>query len=378
MLGFSIKTVALSIGAAFLVGGIAAAQAQETTEYDNRSAVIFAYFGVGNDDTPAASITREQFEAQIEELTSGGYHVLPLLDIITAYKSGNPLPDRTVAITFDGADISVPNVAAPLLLEKQLPFTVFIPTGPVDEGKPPYMTWDDLKALKHSGLVTFGIHPSTYSRLTNDPEENIRRQLNNALTTVRKKLDVEPKLVAYPFGEYDAKYESIVKKMGFAAAFGQQSGVSYAGDDLYALPRFTLTERYGDIDRFVMTASALPLPVKDISPADPYLDTLMPVIGFTVPDSLASSVKKISCFSSSEEKPTLEFLNARVEIRMPRLDEDRARINCTMPFVGKPGEDMRYRWFGMMYTVPDELLEQEELPVSQKHAADYPDDILIE
>ena len=375
---FSLRHLGLVFGFALAVGATSA----QADEYDDKSAVIFAYFAVGNDDNPSASIRTEQFAQQIAELTEGGYTVKPLPEIVDAFEKGTPLPPRTIAITFDGADASILQDAVPILEDKELPFTIFIPAGRVASNKPPFMHWGDLKRLKRTGLVNFGLHPASYSRLADEDENEIKRQINNSIAAIREELGVTVTMMAYPFGEYDEQYKKIAKSMGLKAAFGQQSGVAWSGDDHFALPRFTLTERYGDMDRFIMTANALPLPAVDISPADPHLNTLTPSVGFTVPDTLSKSLKTLSCFSSSEEKPELQILGSRVEIRMSQpFREDRPRINCTLPVAGVAGEEPRFRWLGMMYTVPQDLLDQaakaDSLKV-EKHASDTNDSINME
>lgn len=377
MLPFYLKSFWLTFGVAALACAPAFAQ---TTEYDDKAAVVFAYFAVGNDENPSGSVTEEQFTAHIDELSEGGYTVRPLDEIVGAFASGKTLPDRTIAITFDGADKTVLTTALPILDEKELPFTVFIPADKIGTGS--YLTWDDLRALKRNKLVSFGLHPASYSRLADDSVESTKRQINNSIAAIRKELDVDVSLFAYPFGDYDAAYEKIVRDMGFKAAFGQQSGVAYSGENRYALPRFTITERYGDLERFQMTANALPFPAKDVSPANPHLTTLSPAIGFTVPDALGKSLKSISCFSSSDEKPKLEIINTRVELRMESpFSEDRPRINCTLPVAATDGGEPRWRWFGALYTAPAGLLEAEQRKHEKtptEHAADVSDEISVE
>jgi peptidoglycan/xylan/chitin deacetylase (PgdA/CDA1 family) len=378
MLPFSLKHLGLTLGFAALMGATVA----KAAEYDDKSAVIFAYFAVGNDDSPSSSIRTEQFAQQIAELTSGDYNILPLPRIVDAFIAGKTLPPRTVAITFDGADQSILRDAVPLLEDRDLPFTVFIPADRIESDKPPFMNWGDLRRLKRTGLASFGLHPASYSRLADSDADEIKRQINNSLALIRKELDVTPALFAYPYGEYDERYKKVVKALGFKAAFGQQSGVAWSGDDRYALPRFTLTERYADMDRFTMTANALPLPATDISPEDPHLKSLTPSIGFTVPEDMAKSLKSLSCFSSTEEKPELQILGSRVEIRMNKpFHEDRPRINCTMPVAGGAAEEPRFRWLGMMYTVPQDLLDaaaMAEQSKIQKHAGSANDSINME
>jgi peptidoglycan/xylan/chitin deacetylase (PgdA/CDA1 family) len=355
------------------------AQASPATEYDRKAATVFAYLAIGEDAQPSTSLQLAQFEDQIAELVDGNYNVLPIPDIINAFKSGKSLPDRTVGLTFDGADKSLLTAALPLLIKHELPFTVFIPADKVAQKKPPYMSWDDLRHLKKTGLVTLGVHPASYGRLTGDREEEIKRQINNSITQVRKKLGVSPEFISFPFGEYDLAYKKIVQSMGFKAAFGQQSGVAYAGDDLHALPRFVLTERYGDIERFRMTANALPFPVKDLSPLDPHLNTLNPAIGFTAPSEFTAVLKDLSCFSSTSEKPELQILNkVRIELRMKEpLKEDRPRINCTLPVAQGSDEEPRWRWLGMLYTISPIVLEKHEMETKKEAASRAAPDNLI-
>lgn len=378
MLPFSLKHCWLALGAAIVFCAPVGAHAQSMTEYDSRSAVIFTYFAVGNDDNPSASVTVEQFTQQIEELSSDGYVVKPLPEIVDAWRTGKTLPPRTVALTFDGADKSIIQTAFPLLNEHGIPFTVFIPAEKIGHGAT--MEWSDLRRLKKNPLVSFGVHPAAYNRLADDGAGEIKRQINNSIASIRKQLGIDVALFAYPFGEYDSAYKKIVRDLGMKAAFGQQSGVAYGGDDLFGLPRFTQTERYGDLERFQMTANALPFPVRDISPENPHLNTLSPAIGFTVPDTLAKSLKGLSCFSSSEEKPKLEIMNARVELRMENpFAEDRPRINCTLP-VTVDG-DTRWRWFGALYTIPSALLQAEQMRQEKTptaHAAGASNEVSVE
>ncbi|MFA5591891.1 MAG: polysaccharide deacetylase family protein [Micavibrio sp.] len=319
------------------------------TEFDGKAAPVFAYFAIGNDENPSMSLRSGQFEAQIEEILRGGYNVTPLERIVTALQYGKPIKPRSLAITFDGADQSV--LAAAMLLEKhKLPYTIFIPSAKI--GSPSFMTWEQLRALKAGGLAAFGLHPAYYGHLAGKKEESIRREINASLAAIREELDVRPTLFSYPYGEYDTAYKAIIQSMGFKAAFGQQSGPAHAGEDLYALPRYTQTERYGDLDRFTMTANSLPLPVSGLSPAAPAIDARSPVIGFTLIQSLAKEMKNLSCFSSVEEKPEMEIIGTRVEIRFKdAIERDRMRINCTLPYRADPEKgDIRYRWFGMILT----------------------------
>lgn len=331
---------------------------QTAADYDSHAAVIFAYNRIGEDAYPDTSIRTEQFIAHIRELSEDGYTVKPLPEIVEALKNGLPLPPKTVAITFDGGYASIAQRAIPLLEESNLPYTIFVSPSRLDSGSTQYMNWKTLRSLHKSSLATIGLHPADYTRLQDKSEEEIKRQINSARTRLREELNITADLFAYPFGEYSAAYRKIIEEQGFTAAFGQQSGTAYPGEDILALPRFPMTEQYADTARFRMAAAALPLPVTDRYPATPNIGSAgnPPQIGFTIAEFLTPNLDKLSCFISGQPRPQMEILNEkRIELRPAMAFEDsRIRINCTLP-APPSGPDMqpRWRWLGMLLTRPE-------------------------
>lgn len=350
-----------------LTGLAAAAQAADTAPAKevSASAVILAYHRIGEDEYPDASLRAEQFEEHIRELSSGSYNILPLTEIVAALRNNTALPDNAVAITFEGGYKSILDRAVPLLLEKNIPFTVFYSAGLADNDSTQYMDWSDLKRLSSNKNVTLGLLPASYSRLAGASRETVLSDLNQARIRHREAFGTNATLFSYAFGEYDLAYRTIVEEQEFAAAFGLQSGVAYNGSDLYALPRFTMTEAYGDIERFRMIASALPLPVSNIEPADPYLKNTPPHIGFTVDEALSGNLDSLSCFVSGQNKVAVETVGGRrIELRpAEELGEERIRVNCTLPTTLAGEDTPRWRWFGMM------LVNRVETPANPEPAA---------
>ena len=318
---------------------------------DASSAVILAYHGVGEDALPDSSLGAALFTAHIQEISDGSYTVMPLPAIINALKNGDPLPRRTLAITFEGAHKSAYTNAMPLLLEKNIPFTVFFSSGQADGSSDQHMNWNEIRSLSKYNNVSFGILPDSYAHIINSPREEILAQINTARVKFRRELSAEPAFFSYPFGEISTNLKDIVREQGFAAGFGLQSGCASASSDLMSLPRFTMTDAYGDLERFRLVASALPLPAQDIEPADLQLVTENPVIGFSVPRQLAKNIQNLSCFVSGQPGPGLQILGEnRVEIRLAEpISEERTRVNCTMPGPEASNDPQSgWRWFGML------------------------------
>ena len=339
----------------------APAYATPLEEADKSAVRIMAYFTVGRDDTPATNVTIEQFKAHLAELDAGDYNVMSLPDILKAYKKKEALPPNTVAITFDGGDKSVLVNAAPLLERYGFPYTVFVVTGYADEAFPNHLSWPEIKSLHRGGLANIGVHPDSYMDLSHKNEETIRARLNNATVRFRNEMGFNAQFFAYPFGNFGSTYHKIVSAYGFHAAFGQQSGVAYNGADIFALPRFTMTENYANINRFQMTAAALPLPVIDIAPLHSHIKTRNPSIGFTAP-GLVGKLNKLSCFASGQKKPQINVVGKnRIEIRLDTpIDETRFRLNCTLPVEAKNDtKTKRWRWLGALLTLDDAILESQ-------------------
>lgn len=325
--------------------------AQAAVEADENTAVIFAYQRIGEDSVPQSSLPTDQFKLHIAELKAGGYNVLPLGKIVDALKNGGDLPPRTVALTFDGAWLPTLTTAIPLLEEGKIPFTVFFSADQADAASPNHMTWSQLKSLRRNKLASLGVLPAAYAHMTEKGSDETAAQINKAVSRYREAFGEAPAFFAWPYGEYSAALKKRAAEYGFKAAFGQHSGVAHAGSDFLALPRFTMTGDVGDLDRFRLTARALPLPVTDIMPEDPAAAAQNPpIIGFTAAPGLGD-LSRLSCFISGIGKVPLSRLgDNRVEIRIEEpLEERRARVNCTMP---SGGEDSGWRWLGMLLVLP--------------------------
>jgi peptidoglycan/xylan/chitin deacetylase (PgdA/CDA1 family) len=210
------------------------------------------------------------------------------------------------------------------------------------------MSWDQLRELTAGG-VTIGSQTASHPHMPRlSPAQN-REQLSKSNARFQAELNMTPALFAYPYGEYGMDIEGLVAEMGFRAAFGQHSGVAYAGHDKYALPRWAMNENYGDLKRFRLAANALPFRVRDVTPADNILKRNPPAFGFTVADDLPS-LKTMNCYSSHHGGPLhIERLGAkRIELRLKGpFPPGRGRINCTML-----GPDRRWRWFGTQFYIP--------------------------
>jgi len=306
------------------------------------------YHRFGEDQYPSTNIRIEQFEAHLDMLASGGYHIWPLGKIVDHLQQGLDMPDKTIAITIDDAYLSVFTEARPRLKARNFPYTVFVATQPVDRNQRGYMSWDQIRILQDEG-VQIGSqttsHPHMHQISITDAEDELTISNQRFLTEIGQR----PRLFAYPFGEYNLDVIEVVKQAGFDAAFGQNSGIAHGYNGFFELPRFAMNEQYGTIERLQLAIDGLPLKVDQIVPEDVVLDDANnpPNYGFTLAPEIAND-RQLRCFNSRYGKLEVNILGPRAEIRLPGpLEPGRARINCTMP-----ASDGRWRWFGRQFLIP--------------------------
>ncbi len=311
-------------------------------------ATILMYHRFGEDQYPSTNIRIEQFEAHLDMLASGGYHIWPLGKIVDHLQQGLDMPDKTIAITIDDAYLSVFTEARPRLKARNFPYTVFVATQPVDRNQRGYMSWDQIRILQDEG-VQIGSqttsHPHMHQISITDAEDELTSSNERFLTEIGQR----PRLFAYPFGEYNLDVIEAVKQAGFDAAFGQNSGIAHGYNGFFELPRFAMNEQYGTIERLQLAIDGLPLKVDQIVPEDVVLDDANnpPNYGFTLAPEIAND-RQLRCFNSLYGKLEVNILGPRAEIRLPGpFESGRARINCTMP-----ASDGRWRWFGRQFLIP--------------------------
>lgn len=310
------------------------------------SAVVLVYHRFDDDRVPALNTTTELLATHVAELKNGGYAVLPLAEIVSALRAGRALPDKAVAITVDDASAGFYARAWPLLKKAGFPVTLFLATDEVDRGGPEVMTWGQLRELTAAGLA-FGTQGAARLRLPKAGPDQIAADLARARARLDKELGRGTELFAWPWGEASAEAENILRRSGFAAAFGQHSGAAWAKGDPFFLPRFAQSSAYGDLQRFRLSVRSLPLPAVDITPEDPAIKANPPAFGFTLAEDVPG-IDGLSCFASHQGQLKVERLGPRVEVRMSKpLPSGRTRLNCTVPAL-----EGRWRWFGWQFSVP--------------------------
>ena len=309
------------------------------------SAVIFMYHKFGVDKYPSTSVTIDQFDAHIDELTNKKYSIKSLEFIIDTIINDGDLSENTIGISVDDADKSFYEQGWPKFKHNGIPVTLFVNTSTIQKNNKNYLNWDQIRELRDEG-VSIGAHSHSHYHMSELSIEEVKKEIEISNNIFLKELGKIPPLFAFPYGEANKKIISLLKEYKFKVAFGQHSGVINETSNLYYLPRFSLNERYGELDRVKFAANAKGLGVYDFIPADPTIKNNPPYIGFSLLDEkLAPSLDCFIFDSKGQVEKELFKFNERIEIRLKRkLTDGRSRLNCTAK-----GEDAKWRWFGHQF-----------------------------
>ena len=308
------------------------------------SATVFMYHKFRVSKYPSTSVTIDQLNSHIEELTKEKYTIKSLDFIIDTILNDGDLPENTIGISVDDADKSFLEVGWPLFKRNNIPVTLFVTTGTISNNQK-YINWDQIRKLKEEGVV-IGAHSHTHAHMPDISIEEVRNEIETSNKIFLKELGEIPTLFAFPYGETTDEIIKLVKEYKFKVAFGQHSGIINETSNMYYLPRFSLNERYGEIDRVKFAASSKGLGVYDFIPKNPTITQNPPFIGFSLLDD--KKVQSLDCFifdSKGQVDREIYKFNERIEIRLSReLSPGRSRMNCTV----KDSEG-NWRWFGHQF-----------------------------
>ena len=309
------------------------------------SAVVFMYHKFGVSKYPSTSVTIDQFDNHLKELSKTKYSVKPVEFIIDTIINDGDLPENTIGISIDDADKSFYEVGWPKFKEMGFPVTLFVNTSTIHENNKNYLNWDQIRELVNEG-VSIGAHSHSHYHMSDLSIDEVKDEIEISNNIFLRELGSIPSLFAYPYGETNKEIINLLKEYKFKVAFGQHSGVINETSNLYYLPRFSLNERYAEIDRVKFAANAKGLGVYDFIPTDTTLSENPPYIGFSLLDE--KLIPSIDCFvfdSKGQVEKELFKFNERIEIRLKRkLTKGRSRVNCTAK-----GIDNKWRWFGHQF-----------------------------
>ncbi len=221
---------------------LAAQTAPQTPSVVMTGIPILMYHYVGNNPNPkdkaryALSVSPDQFEAQMAYLSQNGYTTISLDTLYAIFNKQSAKPAKPIVLTFDDGYIDFYYNAFPILSKYHLSAVEFIPTGLV--GKPAYMTWDMIKQIQGSGLVTFEAHTVNHTNLTSVAYQQVLTELQTSKNDLAKQTGYPVNFIAYPYGSVNNAVVAAAVKFGFVGGLG--TWLSRATGPSMVMPRIRI------------------------------------------------------------------------------------------------------------------------------------------
>jgi len=190
-----------------------------------------------------------------------------------------PLPRASFAVTFDDGWADNFTQAYPVLRELKIPASIFLATGAVEERIPfwwqhpglsdeeieelkdqpqdelearsaadtlvrqahanDFLTWEAIREMAGSGLITFGPHGHRHALMTSLTREEALADIQECWDLVQQEVPVALlPVLAWPNGNARTDLTADLKAMGLCAGVGTQCGaISRVGENRWQLPR---------------------------------------------------------------------------------------------------------------------------------------------
>jgi peptidoglycan/xylan/chitin deacetylase (PgdA/CDA1 family) len=160
---------------------------------------LLCYHSVGQVELGVNDCTPERFLRHIELALRYGYRFVPAAEIAKGRGTS-----RDLAITFDDGWKSVHAAAASVLRDYQIPSTLFVATGMVDDPSDWHLsrvlTWDDIIELSEMG-VEIGSHSVSHPDFRTIDNNRVVDELNMSRMTLNSRLGLAINCFAIPFGQ---------------------------------------------------------------------------------------------------------------------------------------------------------------------------------
>lgn len=189
-------------------------------------------------------LTPADFEAHLQTILDNGLTPISPDQLVWHLRTGAPLPEKPVLISFDDGYVGHYEHVYPLLQKYQVPATFFVFPGKVDgdvAGRST-LTWDQLKVMAADPLVTIASHSVTHpADLRTLSDDDLVYEVVESKRRLESELGVPIRYFSYPTGHYDERVAQAVDNAGYLAAFTmREQNEQFAGnsESLLAIERF--------------------------------------------------------------------------------------------------------------------------------------------
>lgn len=193
---------------------------------------------------PMLTVSPRTFEKQMRFLREHNYNVITLEALANLIRGKKRIPSKTLTITLDDGYRDSYTHAFPILKKYQMPATIFIIINEVGRAQGDRLSWEEIKEMRDSGLITFGSHTLGPEPLVNIKSDTlVKSQIFDSKKILEEKLARPVNCFSYPEGLLNFRIRSLVQEAGYKVAVSTRPGKQYHNNDIFVLRRLRISEK---------------------------------------------------------------------------------------------------------------------------------------
>lgn len=172
------------------------------------------------------SVSPSDFDQEMGYLAGSGYTPISF-DTLAAVFAGKASPvAKPIVLTFDDGYVDFYTNAFPILKKYNFHATSFVITGFV--GKPAYLSWNNIRELQNSGLITFESHTVNHTYLPAVSYQKALSEVTDSKNALQAQTGYPVNFIAYPSGGSNATVWSAVRNAGYIGGIGTWRGKAFS------------------------------------------------------------------------------------------------------------------------------------------------------
>ncbi|MBL8876067.1 MAG: polysaccharide deacetylase family protein [Phycisphaerae bacterium] len=186
------------------------------------------------------AVSPVEFEKQLEYLQAQGYTTIDTHTLDHAIRTGDPLPPKSVMLTFDDGWETQFTIVYPLLKARGMVGVFFVHTGAIGDRPGAAMSWDDVCRMEDDGM-DIESHTVTHPSLPQVGPDALARELADSRSTLEARLGRPITALAYPFGDFTDREVEAARVAGYRIAFSTEVGLVQRLDEPLEVHRTIIT-----------------------------------------------------------------------------------------------------------------------------------------
>lgn len=211
---------------------------------ENKGVPVLCYHSVGYDDSGKSSliISPEKFREHMKGLKENGYTTLTMEDLESYLADSNPIPVKSVIITFDDGYRDNYTNAFPILKEFDMKATIFVVSNLINGETS--LTSSQIKEMSDYG-IDIESHTVSHKRLNEMSYSEQLKELSESKAEIEKITGKSVVAAAYPEGKYNDDTKVAMKESGYEMGFTIEHGYADREDDFSMLDRICIDYTFG-------------------------------------------------------------------------------------------------------------------------------------